>query len=511
MSVDLLGDAEARRIDATAKLDPKTQQKLGQFFTPSRASTLIAALPRLPRTGKFRILDPGAGSGSLSAAILARILAESPQLDVELVGVEMDSEVVPYLRRTFEDCAEVASSYGTKFEATIVEGDFVHLSTGLFDAHRALVEPFDLVIMNPPYLKLGSKSAHRLAVSAIGADCPNLYAAFLALGVEALRDGGQLTAITPRSFANGPYFAQFRRFLLDRVALNRIHTFASRSTVFADVLQETIVVSGTRGGARADVTIAVSSGGSDDVATERKVPYRDVVGADDAQRFIRIMADDSDQAVAEAMAAMPSALTDIGLGVSTGKVVDFRARDLLRSASSPSTVPLVYPGNVRSGVVEWPREIRKPQALDVSTPALVANMLVPNGFYVLVKRFSAKEERRRIVAAVWNPADCACDTVAFENHLNVFHLSGAGMPRNVAVGLSYWLNSSIVDQFFRTFSGHTQVNATDLRTLRFPPLGALESLGAQLDAKLPEQAKVDELVASVRPNMIGHLCHLNAC
>ncbi len=73
-------------------------------------STLIAALPRLPQTGKFRILDPGAGSGSLSAAILARIVAESPQLDVELVGVEMDPDVVPYLRTTFEDCAAAASS-----------------------------------------------------------------------------------------------------------------------------------------------------------------------------------------------------------------------------------------------------------------------------------------------------------------------------------------------------------------------------------------------------------------
>ena len=92
MAVDLLSDAEARRIEASSKLDPKTQTKLGQFFTPTTAAALIAGLPRLPKTGKFRILDPGAGSGSLSASILARIVVESPQLDVELVGVDVRAE-----------------------------------------------------------------------------------------------------------------------------------------------------------------------------------------------------------------------------------------------------------------------------------------------------------------------------------------------------------------------------------------------------------------------------------
>jgi adenine-specific DNA-methyltransferase len=95
---------------------------------------------------------------------------------------------------------------------------------------------------------------------------------------------------------------------------------------------------------------------------------------------------------------------------------------------------------------------------------------------VVVKRFSAKEEWRRAVVVVWN-RECNASAVALENHLNIFHANGAGLDRDLAVGLSYWLNSSIVDNFFRTFSGHTQISATDLRTLHFPSLSALSALG----------------------------------
>ncbi|MDP4015023.1 MAG: Eco57I restriction-modification methylase domain-containing protein [Candidatus Nanopelagicales bacterium] len=492
----LLAHAEARRVGAASRLDDKSRSALGQFFTPGRAASLIAAIPRLPREGQLRILDPGAGSGSLTAAIVARILSESPQLDVEVVGVETDPTVAGYLRDTFEDCKDAARSSGMSLDASVIEGDFIDLATGLLASEPLLSRPFDLVIMNPPYLKLGARSSHRLAVAAIGADCPNLYAAFLAVGVEVLRDGGQLAAITPRSFANGPYFGSFRRFLLDRLALDAIHTFQSRSTVFADtgVLQENIVFSGTRVGKRSHVTIAISAG-HHDVAVVRTVPYNEVVRPGDPHKFVRVFANDKDQEAADSMALIPCTLSGIGLSVSTGRVVDFRVRDLLRNEMDEATVPLVYPGNIRGGIVEWPREIRKPQALDVSDEVRAAKRVMPNGYYVLAKRFSAKEERRRIVAGVWDPTGHAAKTVAFENHLNVFHRSGAGLDRFLAIGLSYWLNSTLVDRFFRTFSGHTQVNATDLRTLRFPSDDEMRALGARFDPRLPDQDTLDEIVA----------------
>ena len=81
-----------------------------------------------------------------------------------------------------------------------------------------------------------------------------------------------------------------------------------------------------------------------------------------------------------------------------------------------------------------------------------------------MKRFSAKEEKRRIVSALWSDDRAP----AFDNKLNYIHRQGRGLEADVAAGLIVWLNSTPVDAYFRVFSGHTQVNAGDLRRMRFP-------------------------------------------
>ena len=97
----------------------------------------------------------------------------------------------------------------------------------------------------------------------------------------------------------------------------------------------------------------------------------------------------------------------------------------------------------------------------------------PVGSYVLVKRFSTKEERRRIVASLWSDDRAP----AFDNKLNYIHQQGHGIDPRTAAGLVVWLNSKHVDDYFRVFSGHTQVNAGDLRRMKFPTLSQLRMLG----------------------------------
>jgi adenine-specific DNA-methyltransferase len=487
----ILEIAEQNRIRALAGLDTKSRDKLGQFFTPSRAAVLIASLPRLPESGTIRVLDPGAGSGSLSAAIVSRILEERPGLHVHVVAVECDKSILAHLEATLNACVAAG---GGRVSYEVLVDDFIVESTGLVPDPR--LRDFDVVIQNPPYAKLAASSALREAVREVGADAPNLYAAFLALGVAALKVGGQLVAITPRSFCNGPYFGLFRGFLLDRLSLDHIHVFESRSTVFADtgVLQENVIFSGTRGGPRDAVVLSVSVGHNDE-ANSRLLPYTDIVHPNDPHWFIRLAVNDEDTQTAEWMLALPSTLAALRVTASTGKVVDFRSRECLRDEESNNTVPLVYPGNIRNGAIEWPRSIRKAQWFQPHN-ARDVQMLVPGGWYCVVKRFSAKEERRRIVAAVWSP-DRIPGPVAFENHVNVFQCSGAGLDRELAYGLSWWLNSTLVDRFFRTFSGHTQVNATDLRTLRFPNGDTLRHLGDDLPDNLPDQIEIDARVESV--------------
>ena len=133
------------------------------------------------------------------------------------------------------------------------------------------------------------------------------------------------------------------------------------------------------------------------------------------------------------MEGFTATLGNLGIQVSTGRVVDFRAKDSLAFEAIGKTVPLIYPIHLENGVVVWPKRGKKPNYLEVSLNT--ENLLVPAGIYVLVKRFSAKEEKRRITAAVCEPVRLPGDDYGFENHLNYFHRNGNGLPAVFAKGL----------------------------------------------------------------------------
>lgn len=455
--MDLLSLAAGRRDAGLAALDDGARADLGQFLTPIEVALLMAALPRLPRQGVLRVLDPGAGSGVLSAAVVDRVRREAPDLRLEVTAVEVDERLHGVLAQTLGSLEDVG------VRTTLVRDDFVNWALGTD-------ERFDLVIQNPPYRKIRSGSTLDRDLRSAGIIVPNIYAGFMALGSLLLDDLGQQVSITPRSWMNGTYFSEFRRTLLTHLRIDCIHTFQSRSQVFGDlgVLQETIIVATTRGAISQEVRLS-SSLDHRDTPASRSVPYSQVVTDD----FIFVPASDEDGAAVSWMERVRHTLADLGLTVSTGKVVGFRSRDLLTDRSGRHNAPMVYPANLVNAQVVHPRStVRKPQWLRTA-PTHASGLLVPAGSYVLVKRFSTKEERRRIVASLWSDDRAP----AFDNKLNYIHQQGHGIDPRTAAGLVVWLNSKHVDDYFRVFSGHTQVNAGDLRRMKFPTLSQLRLLG----------------------------------
>lgn len=480
---NLLNIAEERRLALTGNLDAS----LGQHFTPAQAAELIASMPRCEGLSEVRILDPGAGSGSLFVALVDRLLRAGKVRKIEIVAVELDDSLAPHLDSALEDCRSVSESLGVACTVQRVSGDFIHMAAGADAKDLGL---FDIVILNPPYGKIAASSDVRSLLRAQGVEAVNLYAAFVALGIQRLKDGGQLVAITPRSWANGSYFSQFRKWLFKCVSLDTIHIFDSRNTVFAatKVLQETIIFSVTKGIQSPNITISTSVAHLDEPNT-RTVEAAAVLHPSDPQMFVRIPGDTGGE-IERAMDALPCTMADLGVKVSTGKVVDFRSRNNLHEIPRPEHHPLIYPVNFDQGRIVWPTLGKKSQGFSIEQET-DRKLLMPPGDYVVIKRFSAKEERRRIVAAVWE--DNGLEP-AFENHLNVINAGGKGLDRALAEGLCWWLNSTFVDNWFRTFSGHTQVNAGDLRTLKFPVPARLRELGR---SGIPEQAVIDQTVDSL--------------
>lgn len=449
----------------------------------------------------LRLLDAGAGVGSLTAAWVAAACARRPKpKSIEVTLFEIEAGFQPLLQKTIDECRSIAGAAGVSFDAEVRHEDFVeYAAASIGDLFASKAPAFTSTILNPPYRKLNTASRTRQLLESVNAGTTNLYAAFVALATRLLRPGGELVAITPRSFCNGPYFRSFRSEFLRSMSLRRVHVFEGRNTAFSEdgVLQENVIFHAVKAEKKAPrVKISSSNHPTEEDCSSRSVPLREVVVPGDPDSFIWITAERSAQRVVEKMRRLTHSLGSLGLAVSTGRVVDFRAKAHLLKDPTRDSVPLIYPGHFSSGWVAWPRPgYKKPNAIAKNSGT--ALLLVPAAVYTLVKRFSSKEERRRVVSAVFDPKRVECSAVGFENHLNYFHASGDGLTMPLAKGLCTFLNSTVVDDYFRQFNGHTQVNATDLRSLPFPSREDLVALGSAAPDSLLEQADLDALVDRV--------------
>jgi adenine-specific DNA-methyltransferase len=495
-----LPDRHTASTPETAGHGPDKRRELGQILTPPAVADFLASLFEVPEDD-VELLDAGAGAGALTAALVGRLcVASRKPKRIAVTAYELDVSLLDDLRTTLTDCGRRCRQSGIAFSATVRNEDFVAAATGMLQESlfRSEAAQFNKAIVNPPYRKIASDSAARRHLRGVGIETSNLYSGFVSLIVRLLRVGGELVAITPRSFCNGPYFKPFRRDFLESMSLRRLHVFESRSAAFGRdrVLQENLIVHAVKGRGRPDaVTVSTSSGAPNSPVVQHSVSYQDVVSPDDADGIIHLAVSSAQSRARATLSRLTTGLADLGLEVSTGRVVDFRAREFLRQEPEEGTAPLIYPCHFSGAYVRWPKAgSRKPNAILVDKNT--QELLVPAGVYVLVKRFSAKEERRRLVACIYDSDRIVAPQVGFENHLNYFHCRGQGLPKTLARGLAVFLNSTLVDEHFRAFSGHTQVNAADLRRLGYPAKSALERLGEKFQSEALDQSAIDELVVS---------------
>jgi len=474
------------------------RSQIGQFLTPTAIARFMASMFE-SGTQPVRILDPGAGAGVLFAACVENLVSrDSRPLSIEVVAYETDRIILPHLQETMRRCESLCRSAGISFHGTIRMEDF--FSAAIAETEESLFAAqgmrFTHAILNPPYKKVNGKTVMSKMLYSAGIEVANLYAAFVWLSMQMLERGGQMVAITPRSFCNGPYFKKFRVALLSMMSLRRIHVFESRKKAFEDdnVLQENVIYHAIKGLPRPRIITISTSEGVDFANTNAvSISYSYVVHPGDRDAFIHLGVDETDAQIRKKMQRFTSSLNELNLEVSTGRTVDFRAREYLRPSPQEGTAPLIYPCHFEDGFIHWPvGSGKKPNALMLSPET--SDHFVKAGYYVLTKRFSSKEQRRRLMAAIYDPTRINAPLVSFENHLNYFHKGGTGLPADLAKGLALFLNSTIVDQCFRLFSGHTQVNATDLRKLPYPSYEELLRLGAHIKDRMPNQETVDEII-----------------
>ncbi len=491
---------------------PARRQSTGQFFTPPAIAHHMARIAGA-LDNQDHILDPGAGVGMLSCALCETALQQELSA-LSITAYEVDPILHTLCLFTLNYAREKMLEHNLDIHIAVHNRDFIDASAehvsqeSLWSEKFQTAQTFDLTILNPPYFKVNQKDSRAKLIKDIAHGSTNMYTIFMSLAVTRLKTGGRFISITPRSFASGAYFKHFRRYFFHTITPEIIHVFDSRRSAFeeADVLQENIILVGIKASAdmyrSPTVTITRSRGLADlNNALSQQVARNFIIDEQQTDPVLFLPTSDIDLHLLQAFKHWSDTLATHNLVISTGPVVPFRSQKLLtamESVSQGEAAPLLWLQHIHHMSITWPLPaFDKPQAI---TYQAGNKLLVKNTTQIVLRRFSTKEEPRRITAAVLAEDFFDTDMIGLENHLNYLYRPGGEITYVEAIGLAAFLNSSLVDRYFRMLNGNTQVSATELRQLPLPPQEKLTRIGnrvinnhAERDAEATEQIIIDEL------------------
>lgn len=461
------------------KMPKKERKKYGQFFTSMETARFMAGLYNISQnTDKVKVLDAGAGSGILACAFVERLESLDFVKDVEITCYENDSNVLPLLQSNLAFCKEHSSKNIT---INILTDNYIlsqYLDFNYMIGGNLNPIKYDFVIGNPPYMKIPKDAPEATAMPTICYGAPNMYFIFASMGLFNLKEDGEMVYIIPRSWTSGAYFKRFREYFLTEGKIEHIHLFVSRNKVFdkEDVLQETIIVKVKKTYViPKEVTITSSKSNYDfGNLTSLTVPYSLVVSG--ADYYVYLVTDKKEVEVLERLHRFDKTLPDIGVKMKTGLTVDFRNRDILRDEEEEGAIPLFYSQHIKHGKVQFP--IQKEHEYVITDQR---GLMQDNKNYLFVKRFTAKEEARRLQCGVYLAKDFPqYKKISTQNKINFIDGILTEMSECLVFGLYVLFNSTLYDEYYRILNGSTQVNSTEINAMPVPDLESIQEMGKRL-------------------------------
>jgi adenine-specific DNA-methyltransferase len=508
--------ADRLGLEYSSKVTQQHKKQLGQFFTPLTVAYFMTEFVDY-KLDKIKILDPGCGTGVLACALIERLVSNCNKIEeIHLVAFETDLDLIDYTDISLKYLQKWLRKQKIKFTYFLCKNDFILHNSAVLINDPISSELYNIIIANPPYFKINKSDERAKAARRVIYGQSNIYSIFLLIAAKLLDIDGRLIFITPRSFTSGNYFKLFRERFFELIEINHIHLFKSRKQAFErdKVLQENIIVAARKKREILQNQLELSffqpgtqtfkistSTGITDVKESniKSYTFSDLVNIQSEQKIIHIPVTKKDEEAIQLFKTWKSTLKDYEMRVSTGPVVDFRSLEFIRETPSKSTVPLIYLHNIDKMTFKWPygkNSRGKIKGEHILYNAHSFSRLVRNKDYVLLRRFSSKDDRSRLIAAPyfskWLPH---FSMLGIENHLNYIYKKDAELTSVEILGLAGLLNSKLFDIYFRTFNGNINVSATELRHLPLPPKESIEEIGQKLLSMTdPGQVSIDDVV-----------------
>lgn len=461
-------------------MDKEKRKKIGQFFTSKETAKFMAGILETKKE-HLKILDPGAGSGILSATLISK-LQNTNVKSIDLTLYENDNNILPLLHKNIEYMTKTSSII---INYSIIEKNYILDNKDDFNstllAHKDLCK-YDFIICNPPYLKISKDAPEAKAMPLVCYGAPNMYFLFMSMALFELKENSQMVFIIPRSWTSGAYFKKFREYLLLEARIKHIHLFVSRNKVFEKekVLQETIIVHIVKTKEKLDLIEISSTESNFDFKDINSfmVPYNLAV-SEDENKFVYLPINKEEVEILNKINKFKYTLQEIGIRLKTGLTVSFRNRGLLHDKADKENVPLIYSTHFKNGTIEFPIQTDKKQYIDNLKKGLVQK----NKDYLFIKRFTSKEEKRRIQPAIYLKNICnKYDYISTDNKINFIDTIDKNeiLTKDEIYGLYIVFNSTLYGKYYRILNGSTQVNATEINYMHVPNRKQLKEIGKRI-------------------------------
>lgn len=465
----ILAEVVRNTNDFIANVPKSKRKKFGQFFTTATTARFMADLFDIDFSkNHIELLDAGAGTGVLSTALLDCIFNNSFKGTVHITCYETDDQVFPILEKNLMLAKQM---YGIEY--TLLKENYI--TAQYFGVNSLIAEDkdkYDYIIGNPPYLKVSKDAPEAKAMPDVCHGAPNLYFLFWAMGIYNLKPGQELVYIIPRSWTSGAYFKKFRSYMFSQCVITDVHLFESRNKVFdgESVLQETMIVK-IKKTTNKPKSINITTTATSDFRNLKRfqAPYETVIPKN---QFVYLVTDVKEAEVLERVNKLPNTLPGIQMKMQTGIIVDFRTREVLRDEMEEGAFPLLYSQHIIDGRVTWPLgkegEVIKTDRV---------SFLQENSDFLLVKRFTAKEEKRRLQCGIYLKQ--RYKQFAYISTQNKVNFVKCDSPC-ITYGLYVLLNSTLYDTYYRILNGSTQVNSTEVNQMPIPEREVIEAMGREL-------------------------------
>ncbi len=476
----------------TALLPKDWRAAKGAYYTPP---SLVDHLIKMVSEQGFdwqrgKILDPSCGGGAFLSPVALRMAASLPKkmandstklindISDRLVGFEIDP-FSAWISQTLVEMAFLPQCIEAKerFPRIVKVCDsLVQIPTK--------TDCVDLVVGNPPYCKtpLSPELRDKYSRSLFGH--ANLYGIFTDMAITWANPNGYIAYVTPTSFLGGQYFKSLRALISTEAQPVAMDFVSERKGVFEEVLQDTMLVVYNKTNQMKNIdknslvnVHSLKSNGDGKTVVRKEIgQFQLPVGSEDPWLIPK---EPEQIELVEKIMKMPYRFNRYGFEIITGQLVWNRNKDHMCSEPVPGSYPIIWADAIgKDGEVRLISN--RPHRLLYFIPSEKQEFLITKKPCILIKRTTAKEQKRRIFASLLSQDLISNnDGVVIENHVNI--IKPTSEETTISLGtLVTLLNSDMFDMIYRLISGSVAVSAFELNNIPLPSSSSMKKLEKQI-------------------------------